>query len=87
MIDPIVWWIGQFLHFILRPQPSVKQMLDKYAEEMHFDKPIVGYVTLYLYIKFIPYEGYLYIIDIKPGCFRSQSTSDVQNKYSRFSTT
>lgn len=40
--DPIVWWIGQFLHFILRPQPSVKQMLDKYAEEMHFDKPIVG---------------------------------------------
>lgn len=40
--DPIVWWIGQFLKYLLRPQPNTKQMLRDYEEKLGFKRPIVG---------------------------------------------
>lgn len=40
--DPIVWWVGQFLKYLLRPQPNIKQMLGEYEEKLGFKKPIVG---------------------------------------------
>ncbi len=40
--DPIVWWIGQFLKYLLRPQPNTTKMLAEYTEKLRFKKPIVG---------------------------------------------
>ncbi|XP_071440949.1 alpha-(1,6)-fucosyltransferase [Hetaerina americana] len=40
--DPIVWWVGQFLKFLLRPQPNVQKMLDSTARKLGFQRPIVG---------------------------------------------
>jgi len=40
--DPIVWWIGQFLKYLLKPQPSTQRMLDDGIERLGFKKPIVG---------------------------------------------
>lgn len=40
--DPIVWWIGQILKFLLKPQNKTRQFFAKYAEKIDFQKPIVG---------------------------------------------
>lgn len=40
--DPMVWWIGQFLKFILRPHPTISKQLVDYAKKMNFQKPYVG---------------------------------------------
>lgn len=40
--DPIVWWIGQILKYLLRPQESTNYLLDDYAKKLKFQKPIVG---------------------------------------------
>jgi glycoprotein 6-alpha-L-fucosyltransferase len=40
--DPIAWWIGQLLKYILKPQPSTKAMLDRGREKLGFKRPIVG---------------------------------------------
>jgi glycoprotein 6-alpha-L-fucosyltransferase len=40
--DPIVWWIGQILKYLLRPQESTNYRLDNYAKKLKFQKPIVG---------------------------------------------
>lgn len=40
--DPIVWWVSQFLKYLLRPQPETANMLVE-AERLHgFSRPIVG---------------------------------------------
>ena len=41
--DPTVWWIGQFMKYLLRYQPETQAMLDEAKESMNFKKPIVGY--------------------------------------------
>ena len=41
--DPTVWWIGQFMKYLLRYQPDTDQMLNQAKETMKFQKPIVGY--------------------------------------------
>uniref|UniRef100_A0A1B0GKV9 Alpha-(1,6)-fucosyltransferase n=2 Tax=Lutzomyia longipalpis TaxID=7200 RepID=A0A1B0GKV9_LUTLO len=40
--DPFVWWVGQFLKYLLRPQPSTQIMLDKGIKNLGFRNPIVG---------------------------------------------
>lgn len=40
--DPVVWWIGQFLKYMLRPQPATSNKLGDYAKKVKFQKPIVG---------------------------------------------
>lgn len=40
--DPIAWWIGQFLKFILKPQPETKEMLENGRRKLGFRKPCVG---------------------------------------------
>nr|CAG4644667.1 EOG090X03KK [Leptodora kindtii] len=40
--DPTVWWIGQFMKYLLRYQPDTDQMLNQAKETMKFQKPIVG---------------------------------------------
>nr|CAG4650847.1 EOG090X03KK [Simocephalus serrulatus]SVE94145.1 EOG090X03KK [Simocephalus serrulatus] len=41
--DPQVWWIGQFMKYLLRYQPDTQKMLDQAKEKMNFKKPVVGY--------------------------------------------
>ena len=40
--DPIVWWIGQFLRFILRPQEATSNMIQEASVRRGFKRPIVG---------------------------------------------
>uniref|UniRef100_A0A1B6CPN6 Alpha-(1,6)-fucosyltransferase n=1 Tax=Clastoptera arizonana TaxID=38151 RepID=A0A1B6CPN6_9HEMI len=40
--DPIVWWIGQFLKYLLRPQPATSALLQSSLDKFGFKKPIVG---------------------------------------------
>uniref|UniRef100_U5EZ81 Alpha-(1,6)-fucosyltransferase n=1 Tax=Corethrella appendiculata TaxID=1370023 RepID=U5EZ81_9DIPT len=40
--DPIVWWIGQFLKYLLRPTGDTRQMLENGIERLGFKRPIVG---------------------------------------------
>lgn len=40
--DPTVWWIGQFMKYLLRYQPETQLMLDQAKDAMAFKKPIVG---------------------------------------------
>lgn len=41
--DPQVWWIGQFMKYLLRYQPDTQKMLDQAKEKMNFKNPVVGY--------------------------------------------
>ncbi|GAB0096894.1 Alpha-(1,6)-fucosyltransferase [Sergentomyia squamirostris] len=40
--DPFVWWVGQFLKYLLRPQSSTQKMLDAGMKNLGFKNPIVG---------------------------------------------
>ena len=40
--DPIVWWVSQFLKYMLRPQPHLRSMLKATVENFKFEHPIVG---------------------------------------------
>ncbi|EFN69737.1 Alpha-(1,6)-fucosyltransferase [Camponotus floridanus] len=39
---PLVWWVGQVLKYLMRPQDHVKRTLEKARERLGFKKPIVG---------------------------------------------
>lgn len=40
--DPPVWWVGQFLKYLLRPQPDTQHFLQDAIEKLGFKRPIVG---------------------------------------------
>ena len=40
--DPIVWWVSQFLLYMLRPQPHLQSMLDSTVQSFGLDHPVVG---------------------------------------------
>lgn len=39
---PLVWWVGQVLKYLMRPQDSIKNVMDYSREKLGFQKPIVG---------------------------------------------
>ncbi|XP_012256247.2 alpha-(1,6)-fucosyltransferase [Athalia rosae] len=39
---PIVWWVGQVLKYLLRPQENLQKVLDYSKEKMGFKSPVVG---------------------------------------------
>ncbi|XP_071797508.1 alpha-(1,6)-fucosyltransferase-like [Asterias amurensis] len=39
---PIVWWMGQVLKYILRPQPNLANQLELAGQKLGFQHPIVG---------------------------------------------
>lgn len=39
---PLVWWVGQVLKYLMRPQAHVKKSLELAKEKLGFKKPIVG---------------------------------------------
>uniref|UniRef100_T1HHA0 GT23 domain-containing protein n=1 Tax=Rhodnius prolixus TaxID=13249 RepID=T1HHA0_RHOPR len=40
--QPSVWWVGQFLKYLLRPQPATTDLLKDAANKFKFQRPIVG---------------------------------------------
>lgn len=40
--NPIVWWVGQFLKYMLRTQPETADMLETGMRKHGFRRPIVG---------------------------------------------
>ncbi|KAJ3646334.1 hypothetical protein Zmor_023926 [Zophobas morio] len=40
--DPIVWWVGQILKYLLRPQPKTAAAIQETMTRMGFKRPIVG---------------------------------------------
>lgn len=40
--DPIVWWVGQFLKYLLKPRRSTQEVIDMGMDKLKFKKPIVG---------------------------------------------
>jgi len=40
--DPIVWWVSQFLLYMLRPQRHLADLLDTTLQNFAFEHPIVG---------------------------------------------
>lgn len=40
--DPIVWWVSQFLLYMLRPQPHLAEMLKTTENNFNFLHPVVG---------------------------------------------
>lgn len=40
--DPIVWWVGQFLKYLLKPKHAIREMLENGMEKLGWKKPIVG---------------------------------------------
>lgn len=44
--NPPGWWVGQFLRYLTRPQPSLAKELDDMLKKHKFKHPIVGYAIL-----------------------------------------
>ncbi|XP_013793921.1 alpha-(1,6)-fucosyltransferase-like isoform X2 [Limulus polyphemus] len=40
--NPVVWWIGQFLKYLLRPQEGLAMFLKHAEEKMNLKHPVVG---------------------------------------------
>ncbi|XP_015906014.1 alpha-(1,6)-fucosyltransferase [Parasteatoda tepidariorum] len=40
--NPVVWWISQFVKYLLRPQEFMKTLLEKVEEKMDIVHPVVG---------------------------------------------
>ena len=40
--DPPVWWIGQFVKYLMRPQATVKEDIERTKQKLQFKNPIVG---------------------------------------------
>ncbi|KAE8752245.1 hypothetical protein FOCC_FOCC001038 [Frankliniella occidentalis] len=40
--QPITWWVGQFLKYLLRPQPVISELLLNTQNKLGFKGPIVG---------------------------------------------
>jgi glycoprotein 6-alpha-L-fucosyltransferase len=45
--DPSVWWVSQFVRYILRTQPDTAEMFEEVEERLKFAKPIVGVQVLF----------------------------------------
>ena len=40
--QPLAWWIGQMLRYLMRPQPSTEKFFNESINKLNFKKPIVG---------------------------------------------
>lgn len=44
--DPSVWFIAQFVKYMMRPQPALQEDLNKVKDDLKFKTPIVGYAIV-----------------------------------------
>ena len=43
---PFVWFVGQFLQYLMRPSPQLKRFLDERRTHLNISHPIVGSVCV-----------------------------------------
>ena len=48
--DPFVWWAGQILHYIMKFNSDMRQVITKKSENLNFKAPCVGYVAKNLWL-------------------------------------
>lgn len=48
--NPPVWWIAQFVWYLMRFQPSLEADMDSNAQRLGFKGSVVGYIHLALII-------------------------------------
>jgi glycoprotein 6-alpha-L-fucosyltransferase len=51
--DPIVWWVGQILKYLLRPQPKTASIIQETMTHIGFKRPIVGCVLKIMFLSSI----------------------------------
>lgn len=42
--NPPVWWIGQLVNYVMRPQAWLAEEIENFEKKIEFRHPIVGYV-------------------------------------------
>lgn len=40
--NPLVWWVGRFIQYLVRENDSTRKMLQQLEEKMKLQKPYVG---------------------------------------------
>jgi glycoprotein 6-alpha-L-fucosyltransferase len=40
--NPIVWWMGQLIAYVMRPMDNLAALLEETAQVLGFDSPVVG---------------------------------------------
>jgi glycoprotein 6-alpha-L-fucosyltransferase len=44
--NPIVWWMGQLIAYVMRPMDNLAALLEETAQVLGFDSPVVGYTKI-----------------------------------------
>lgn len=84
--DPAVWWVSQFVKYLIRPQPWLEKEIEEATRKLGFKHPVIGWVLFsvqllvlwYVYIV-IPVHKELFY----GGCPRASSILRRQRVLSR----
>ncbi|XP_023558597.1 alpha-(1,6)-fucosyltransferase isoform X2 [Octodon degus] len=41
--DPAVWWVSQFVKYLIRPQPWLEKEIEEATKKLGFKHPVIGY--------------------------------------------
>jgi len=47
--NPFVWFTGQLMKYLLRPQQWLSELFEKKYQTIKFETPVVGYLIRYLF--------------------------------------
>lgn len=82
---PPLWWNGQFLRYLWRPQPWLQKELEKAEQQIDFSQPIVGIHVrrtdkLKHDSKFFPIESYMDVVEEWFQTYQLQHGNDVVSR-------
>lgn len=46
--EPHIWWVGQFVTYLLRMKPQTQALLDEAKSKMDISSPTVGYAVIFV---------------------------------------
>lgn len=46
--DPAVWWVSQFVKYLIRPQPWLEKEIEEATRKLGFKHPVIGWVFSFL---------------------------------------
>lgn len=47
--DPAVWWVSQFVKYLIRPQPWLEKEIEEATRKLGFKHPVIGWVFSFLF--------------------------------------
>lgn len=60
--DPAVWWVSQFVKYLIRPQPWLEKEIEEATKKLGFKHPVIGWESDLFLIKWYGVAGiYIYI--------------------------